>query len=165
VRIRKWTYLAVVVLLSAGCSSSKQSTDDDTYHLAAFEDFDAEAHPDVIPPPPPVDISHDIPGTLEQSGESSGKVRVRGYRVQVYASRDKRMADEQSVRAIEWWERTKGEQAEDTGQPPVYVEYEQPYYKIRIGDYRSRTSAASDADRLSRIFQGAFVVPATIIAE
>lgn len=154
--------ILVIVLgtMVFGCSSSKEVKEDDTFLLAAFEDFDPDEHPDVVLPPPPSEIEHAIPEAFLTPREA-GVVKVRGYRVQLYASRDKREADAQLRRAINWWE-VSGASDEDRDYLPVYLEYEQPYYKVRLGDYRDRERAASDADRLARIFRGAFVVPAWV---
>ena len=155
-------FIAILVVLGmiAGCSSSKDTKDDDTFYLAAFEDFDAEKHPDVVPPPPPEITDHDIPDRVAAPGQNRVPRRIRGYRVQLFSSRDKQEADSEHRRAIDWWERNRYD--ENLEQPPIYVEYEQPYYKVRLGDYRSREAAASDAKKVSRTFRGAFVVPAIV---
>jgi hypothetical protein len=153
--------ILLVILTVAGCSSSKPSKDDGNYYLGAFEDFESEEHPDVVPPVPPTDTGHVIPANLESAG-TWRRERGRGYRVQLFASRDKSLADAELERAIAWWERYRADGAPADQQAPIYVEYEQPYFKLRLGDYRSRMDAASDADRLARTFSGAFVVPATI---
>jgi hypothetical protein len=163
--IGRSTFVAVIAILLlsgmiAGCSSSKEAKGEETFYLAAFEDFDAEKHPDVIPPPPPEITDHDIPDRVAAMGQDPMPRRVRGYRVQLFSSRDKREADAEYRRAIEWWEQNRN--TENLEQPPIYVEYEQPYYKVRLGDYQSREAAAGDADKVSRTFRGAFVVPAIV---
>ena len=148
------------LLFAVGCSSSDKTRDADTYYLAAFETFDEDEYPEVLPPLPSTEVDHDYPAALEEPGEARRVRRVRGYRVQVFSSRDKRLADEELQRAIEWWEDHRSGQS--SGDPPIYVEYEQPFFKVRIGNYTSRTKANSDASSLSRAFQGAFVVPAIV---
>ena len=157
----RWWLIFAVIVGVAGCSSSKPSKDDGTYYLAAFEDFDESEHPDVVPPPPPIESGHDIPDGLEGPGGIETRKQGRGYRIQLYASRDKADADAQVERAIGWWERSHPEDA-GGDHPPVYIDYEQPYYKVRLGDYRNRSGAATDADKVGTLFRGAFVVPATI---
>jgi len=45
----------------------------------------------------------------------------------------------------------------------TYLEYQPPYFKVRIGDFKSRDEATDFRDKLSTNFPGAiFVVPATI---
>ena len=150
--------IALIALVVAGCSSSEPTKDDRTYYLAAFEDFEVDEYPEVVPPLPSSEIEHDIPDGLLVS-DPPRRTTARGYRVQVFASRDKRLADEELQRAILWWENHR----ESSGdQPPIYVEYEQPFFKVRVGNYRTRSDAARDSDALTRTFQAAFVVPATI---
>ncbi|MFV1979523.1 MAG: SPOR domain-containing protein [Rhodothermia bacterium] len=158
--IRSRYIFLLVVLTAAGCSSSKPAKDDGNYYLGAFEDFDSEEHPDVVPPPPPTNTSHVIPTGLEGRNEVRRPKQGHGYRVHLFASRDKRLADAELQRAIAWWERYRGSLSSDP--PPIYVDYEQPFFKVRLGDYRSRTAATADAEKLARTFRGAFVVPATI---
>jgi len=148
-----------LLVFASGCSSSKSAKDDETFYLGAFEDFDDAEHPDVIPPPLSANIGHEIPDGLEEPTEDHNPKTGSGYRVQLYASRDKAQADAELQRAINWWETNRGD--EDRG-PPIYVEYEQPYFKVRLGDYRRRSDAAAEADKLAATFRGAFVVPATI---
>ena len=96
-----WVVVALFVMTGvAGCSSSKETADDDTFYLAAFEDFDAENHPDVLPPPPPEVTDHEIPDRLIAPGIEPSARRMKGYRVQLFASRDKREADAELQRAI-----------------------------------------------------------------
>ncbi len=40
-----------------------------------------------------------------------------------------------------------------------YFIYQQPYYKLRIGDFQSRLDAQKFLDKISNVFQGAFIVP------
>jgi hypothetical protein len=45
----------------------------------------------------------------------------------------------------------------------TYLEYQPPYFKVRIGDFKSRDEATDFRDKLSTNFPGAiFVVPAVI---
>lgn len=39
-----------------------------------------------------------------------------------------------------------------------YVEYEQPYYKLRIGDFRTRLEAANYLQQVIVVYPGAFIV-------
>jgi hypothetical protein len=64
-------------------------------------------------------------------------------------------------KAIAWWEGANDQEKE---RPPIYMEYEQPYYKVRAGNFTSRGAAERLADRLERTFAGAFVVPSMVEA-
>jgi SPOR domain len=41
---------------------------------------------------------------------------------------------------------------------PSYVEYEQPYYKLRIGDFSTRLEATYYLQKVIAIYSGAFIV-------
>lgn len=41
---------------------------------------------------------------------------------------------------------------------PAYVDYDQPYYKLRVGDYTSRLEATSVLQQIITIYPGAFIV-------
>ena len=41
---------------------------------------------------------------------------------------------------------------------PSYVEYEQPYYKLRIGDFDTRLEATYYLQKITPIYPGAFIV-------
>jgi hypothetical protein len=45
---------------------------------------------------------------------------------------------------------------------PVYLEYEAPYYRIRIGNFRSKLEAIRIKDLISKHFSGAYPVPTII---
>lgn len=42
---------------------------------------------------------------------------------------------------------------------PVYLEYDNPYFKVYAGDYRTKHDALLDFKRIKRYFQAAFIVP------
>lgn len=72
---------------------------------------------------------------------------VEGFRVQLFQSTSLRLAE--SFR----------DNAATELEEPVYVEYEAPLYKVRVGNFRLRSEAVTWAERLaSRGFQRADVV-------
>ncbi|MDQ3072748.1 MAG: SPOR domain-containing protein [Bacteroidota bacterium] len=73
-------------------------------------------------------------------------VKMRGYRVQVYAGSDRRRA-----------EQLKDELSNIYS--TVYLVYDQPYFKIRIGDYRSRLEAQHMLHELKIAFPETLLVP------
>ena len=152
-------YLAVLLLVG-GCASSKVTSEEETppYYLGAFEDFDPDQYEDVIPPVEVPETEHELPESL-QSNEPVRSSMVRGFRVQLFSSLSRPEANEAMQKAITWWE---DQSDRKTARPPVYIEYEQPYYKVRAGNFRSRDAAARMAGKLSRDFSGAFVVPSLI---
>jgi len=47
-------------------------------------------------------------------------------------------------------------------QIPAYLEYEAPYYRLRVGDYRTKLEAIKIQHQISRRFPGAYPVPEII---
>ena len=152
-------YLAILLLVG-GCASSKETSADETrpYYLGAFEDFDPDQYEDVIPPVEVPETEHELPESLKSS-EPVPSSRISGFRVQLFSSLSRQEANEAMQKAISWWENQSDTK---TARPPVYIEYEQPYYKVRAGNFRSRDAAARMAGKFGRDFAGAFVVPSPI---
>lgn len=102
-----------------------------------------EAVPVLTPPPAPPE-SADIESTPpeeaaapepeetappEPPAPSAEPKHVSGYRVQLYASREPDRA------------RDFAESVRESFEEPIYVEYLEPYYKVRVGDCLTRESA------------------------
>jgi cell division protein FtsN len=73
-----------------------------------------------------------------------------GYRVQIFASGERAAAESLKIKAA-------GETS-----LPVYIEYEDGYYKVRVGDFGSRDEAAEARARLSEIYPDCWLVTTTI---
>ena len=79
-------------------------------------------------------------------------IETSGYRIQLIASQDLKEA-----LAVK-------EQADSLFDLPVYIDFESPNYKVRIGNYEYREAAERDQKRMQqRGFTHAWVVPGNII--
>ncbi len=85
---------------------------------------------------------------------------LAGYRIQVGSSRDRNEANQFLQETIEWWNMTREE--EDPSIAPIYIEWEQPYWKVRLGNFRTRQEANRMLSGVRQEFEGAFVVPSPI---
>lgn len=75
-----------------------------------------------------------------------------GFRVQVISTNKRNEANDVKARVMQL-------------QPDyrTYLDYQAPYFKVRVGDFKSREEAADLRDKLSNSFPGGiFVVPAII---
>ena len=87
---------------------------------------------------------------------------VQGYRIQVYTSSEKAEADAEAARASSWWEslsageRPLGLQQDEA---PVAVVWRQPYYRVRVGAFASRSEAERALSLIKQRFGKAFIVP------
>ena len=134
--------------------------------MADFEDFDAVPY-DEEPPVPSTEVEHDVP-----EGLMSGQVEVQatnrtgsGFRIQIYSTQDKRAADRRAEQAVAWWrELLRAGQLDDVypdelTPPPVYQDFRQPYYRVRLGNFASRAEAQRTLRLVEQRFSSAFIVP------
>ncbi len=166
------------LLLCAACSGSRGATNGEgpdpdpnaieTINMADYEDFDPTPYEEE-PPTSTTTIAHDVPerllkGQVEQQVSQTGP----GYRIQVYSSQDKRNADRRVESAVAWWRRQLrlGTLAEvyrgDPEPPPVYLDFRQPYYRVRVGNFGTRSEARSFLQLIETQFPDAFIAPDTV---
>lgn len=128
--------------------------------LADYEDFDATPYEEA-PPEAQTEIQHDVPERLMAGRTTTGTTTVQGFRVQVYSTLDKTAAVNLEEEARAWWraERSRAPAGLMPEQLPIYTVYLQPYYRVRIGNFRTRAEADRARQILARRFPDAFIVP------
>lgn len=129
---------------------------------SAYEDFDPSPYRDEPAIPEP--LEHDVPAQLLAGRAGAGTVRVgEGYRIQLFQTQDRMRAEEAVERIVTWWleEQERGNRSDlfSRSQPPVYNVWRQPYYRVRVGDFASRSQAERALAEVKSRFDGAFVVP------
>lgn len=78
--------------------------------------------------------------------EKAGPVMVPGFRVQLMSGKDEAQILEEKKKAMFKFQQS------------IYVVFESPYYKIRLGDFLSHTAAAAVQEEVRRKgFPGAFI--------
>lgn len=131
--------------------------------LADYEDFDVEAYREARPEEEA--IEHDVPEVLMENRAAASNERVaQGFRIQVISSVEKDAAVAAEVEARRWW-RNEGSSAYRGAFPselPTYVVYQQPYYRLRIGDFATRQDAQQALAAIEGRYPGAFIVPDTV---
>lgn len=73
---------------------------------------------------------------------------VEGYRIQIYNGNNK--DDANKIRA---------EFYSNYPSMRCYLTYQQPYYKVRVGDYQDQGSAKVDLKKMARTYPSSFLVP------
>jgi SPOR domain len=73
---------------------------------------------------------------------------VEGYRIQIYNGNNKEDANKIKV---EFYSNYPGMRC--------YLNYQQPYYKVRVGDYQDQGSAKADLKKMARTYPSSFLVP------
>ena len=164
-------YLLIGLVLSA-CSSSRGTTIDDTgdraptmsevlQHLPEYETFDESSYP-AEPPVVDVIVEHDVPEEL-----LAGSVGIntsglqKGWRIQVVFAREKSIADE-ALEEVHGWlsNMSVNNPTVEVFQQnlPVYNVYLQPYFRVRIGDFKSREEAEELLALMILDYPRAFIV-------
>jgi hypothetical protein len=70
-----------------------------------------------------------------------------GYRIQIMYT---------DIRADAY--KNKGQMYKDFPDLKSYVEYEEPYYKLRVGDFKTRLEATYFLQQVTTLYSGAFIV-------
>jgi len=166
--------LQIALLVSCvslfGCGSSSRAAINDPVGdtnaapvvFADYEDFDPNQFPDEL-----IDerneLVHDVPAALLENRADAGVAQVvAGYRIQIFASidRDAALAAEEAVKL--WLEELLEEIKLENEIPdnlPVYNQFKQPLYRIRMGDFTNRADAERVMTVMASSFQRVFVVP------
>ncbi len=73
--------------------------------------------------------------------------KVDGFRIQIMLSNDKQGAYSNKVKLYKEF-------------PTIncYVDYEQPYYKLKLGDFHNRFEANFELQKILPLYPGAFIV-------
>mgnify|MGYP006306684625 CR=1 FL=1 len=77
--------------------------------------------------------------------------RIEGYRIRIYS--------DLGTHAREEWQNVKAEFYEKFPEIPVYQDYDEPYYKVYVGDFRTKIEAVKFLKKIRKEFPSAFVVP------
>ncbi len=80
---------------------------------------------------------------------------LEGFRIQIYNSSNKNAREESGKKRAEFMNNFPDIKS--------YASFERPgYYKIRVGDYRSKTEGTKDLLLIRRVFPDAYLVPDVI---
>ncbi len=77
--------------------------------------------------------------------------RIEGYRIRIYS--------DLGTHAREESEEYKTRFYENYPDIPVYREYVRPYYKVYVGDFRTKIEAIKSLKKIKRQFPSAFIIP------
>lgn len=85
---------------------------------------------------------------LEKAEMATSAQTIPGYRIQVLSTPEKVIVDSARFFLIETYPEL-----------PVYISYEVPTYRVRVGDFLSKAEASSWLEILRRHFREAFIMP------
>ena len=72
---------------------------------------------------------------------------IKGYRIQIISDNNRARVYEEKAKVYQQFSEFK-----------TYLKYVQPYYKLRIGDFKTRLEARNYLEKVIRSFPSAFVV-------
>lgn len=175
--LRRFLVVFAVILLFGACSGPQSSTDNTgpapeeptpeeqtRMSIAQYETFDVSTYALQLPEQRGA-INHEVPSRLLQGRADEGvRQTVEGFRIQVFSAQDKEAAQNYRERVRQWWETVKGHAPEDLfkTQPPIVIEYSQPYYRVRFGAFAEREQAAEALQFVQEEYDGAFVAQGTV---
>ena len=132
--------------------------------VAEYETFDPSAY-EARPPERTVEIVHQVPEGLMRGRADEGIRRtVEGFRIQVFSARDQQAAQEFREQVRQWWANNRDEAPEAalSEDPPIVVEYSQPYYRVRIGAFAEREVAEQALAFVGEKYSNAFISRGTV---
>lgn len=105
-------------------------------------------------PTPSVEVVSDkrVSTLVEKHTEINQRGKGKGYRVQIYFGSDKAKAKEMKAKFLNLYGR----------EMRAYEPYEQPNFKIRVGDFRTRMEAYRFWKKIKADFPTAFIVESDI---
>lgn len=168
----------VVALLLCACSGPSRSqpaepddraeedraTSNGAAFVSQFETFDPSQYP-VERIRSGRSVRHDVPRRLLRGRADEGaKQTLEGFRIQVFSARDQEVAQRFREQVREWWEQAQADAPQGVfrEQPPIVIEYAQPYYRVRIGAFARQETAADALSFLKDKYPGAFVARSTV---
>jgi SPOR domain len=165
-------FVFTFLMALAGCSGARNTApvvpvetgptmDEILQRLDEYETFDVSPYPNELIETEVV-IEHEVPNELmDNSASGRGSGQQRGYRIQLVFARDKATADQSVQEVIEWWREQQALRPNDPlfrGELPVHNIYQQPYYRVRVGDFTSRSAAESLLSLVKDDYPRAFIV-------
>lgn len=139
---------------------------------SAHEDFDPEAYRE-----PPVaaslEVEHDVPELLLSSNNVPHYSRQErpGFRIQIVSTLSKQEADQAVEDALAWWRDFEEDPSlydlypRSELEPPVYQDFRAPYYRVRIGNFISRTNAERLLEVMKDNYASSFIAPDQVVIE
>jgi len=79
--------------------------------------------------------------------KNDNTTEIKGYRIQIISDNQKDKVYAQKAKVYQHFSEFKS-----------YLKYVQPYYKLRIGDFKTRLEARNYLERVIKVFPSAFIV-------
>jgi hypothetical protein len=86
-----------------------------------------------------------IERNIEENKTANG---IQGYRVQIFFGSERKAAHDAKTKFLQMMPEEE-----------VYLIYQQPYFKVRVGDYRTKLEAEAVYRKLMQDFEKVFIIP------
>ncbi len=156
-----FTALIVLILIVAGCSGGKETETASVPKTMSLKEFLAGSEKDFTPS----DYDADVPVVEKEAQRQHDSIEaaliattavpetIPGFRIQVMFTQE-----------IEQANAARDDLSLQTGDQWVYVVYDAPYYKVRVGNFADRAEAGVMLKNLvSMGYKDAWIVPDNII--
>jgi hypothetical protein len=141
-------------------TGAEQGVPSQVRSIEAFESFNPR--PYRLDTLPGVSVVHDVPYRLMSGQADRGTVQVvSGYRIQLIQTTQRSEALTVEAAINNFLEREDRSDALWTSRgdrPGLYIQYAQPYYRVRLGDFISEGDARRGLSVLEAAFPSAIVV-------
>lgn len=118
------------------------------------------------------DVDNDTDTVKDSEGviipDATVMKRIQGFRIQIMSVSNKNTADTVSKQLMERWETAKkGSMSYQYRENiPIYIEYYEPFWKIRVGNYKNKTEAEDQLKNVKRLgYTDAWIVQSMIIVK
>lgn len=167
-------FVGILGLFLAACSGSGSTVDRPVVDSPSTRDVDLSSVETFDPAPYSVDapsvtgeVLHDVPEALMSGSVDADRTlrNVSGFRIQIHSSliKDEAVAKETQVQT--WWNNlSEGERPAGLGssQIAVYLFFNSPYYRVRIGNFGQRSQAEAALELVREVFPSAFITVDTV---
>lgn len=104
-----------------------------------------------------VQMTPAVENQLQKQVEANASRQVNGYRLRIYFDNKQAARRESEAVAIEFLIRYP--------QVPVYRSYVNPYFKVTVGDFRTKSDALQFMEKIRSAYPAAFLVRESIVTQ
>ena len=95
-----------------------------------------------------VTANFDLVKIINQHKEKNENTdEIKGYRIQIISDNNREKVYAEKAKVYQYFSEFKS-----------YLKYVQPYYKLRIGDFKTRLEARNYLEKVVKVFPSAFIV-------
>ena len=94
---------------------------------------------------------------VDKNSRLNKKNGLKGYRIQIYSGSGVTARDNANAASLQFKEKF-----EDFDTDLVYINYQSPYFRVRVGDFRNKNEAFEIYHEIVKKFPGSYIVKSKI---